>query len=139
MRNSVLKSRCLQSAAILIATVSAASAQNVTAANVNVLNLLSPFLSLNASAIGRTTLTDNIETAIATNNAASLTLQELSYSDKIFWAPPPTPSPAFRASTASPPISRAACRTSRPPRAASRACSQSAASAQPSARSTATA
>ena len=61
MRNSVLKSRCLQSAAILIATVSAASAQNVTAANVNVLNLLSPFLSLNASAIGQTTLTDNIE------------------------------------------------------------------------------
>jgi hypothetical protein len=83
MRPSILKSRFLQSAAILVATASGASAAaNTTVSNVNVLNLLSPFLSLNATAIGQTTLADNLSQSIAINNGASLAVQELAYSDK---------------------------------------------------------
>lgn len=83
----ILKSRLLQSISALavasMASVDGAHAQaNTTPSNVNVLNLLSPFLGLNATPIGQTTLTDNLATAIGINNAASLTLQELSYSDK---------------------------------------------------------
>jgi subtilase-type serine protease len=52
-----------------------ASAQNVSPATVNVLNLLSPFLTLNSTAIGQTTLTDNLEQAVAINqNESSVAL-----------------------------------------------------------------
>ncbi len=82
------KSRLLQSISVLtvasFASIGGAHAQaaNVTPSNVNVLNLLSPFLGLNASPVGRTTLTDNLSRAISINNSATLPLQELSYSDK---------------------------------------------------------
>jgi subtilase-type serine protease len=82
------KSRLLQSISVLavasVASLGGAHAQaaNVTPSNVNVLNLLSPFLGLNATPVGRTTLTDNLSQAISINNSATLPLQELSYSDK---------------------------------------------------------
>ena len=82
------KSRLLQSISVLavasVASIGGAHAQaaNVTPSNVNVLNLLSPFLGLNATPVGRTTLTDNLSQAISINNSATLPLQELSYSDK---------------------------------------------------------
>jgi subtilase-type serine protease len=88
------KSRLLKSISVLalasMASASSAHAQtanvapaaNVTPSNVNVLNLLSPFLGLNATQIGRTTLTDNLAQAIAINNGATLPLEELAYSDK---------------------------------------------------------
>ncbi len=79
---SLLRSRYLQFAAIFVATTSAAAASNTTPANVNVLNLLSPFLGLNSTTIGQTTLADNLAQAVAVNTSASLSLQELAYSDK---------------------------------------------------------
>lgn len=64
--------------------VSPAGAQtaNTTVANVNVLNLLAPFLSLNATTVGQRTLTDNLQQAISVNNDASPTLRTLAISDK---------------------------------------------------------
>jgi subtilase-type serine protease len=91
MSNSIaviFKPRFLQSISVLavasVASVSGAHAQaaNTTPSNVNVLNLLSPFLGLNATPVGRTTLTDNLSQAISINNSATLQLQELAYSDK---------------------------------------------------------
>ena len=74
MRRSVLNSRFLQSSAILAAVASAAAAgpasaqqANLTAANVNVLDLLSPFLTLNSTPIGQQTLQVNLSQAVAIN------------------------------------------------------------------------
>ena len=55
---------------------------NVTPSNVNVLNLLSPFLGLNATPTGKTTLIDNLTQAISINNSATPAQQDLAYSDK---------------------------------------------------------
>ncbi len=65
-------------------SMNAAQAQvaNTTTSNDNILNLLSPFLNLNATAIGQGTLTTNLSQAIATNNNATAALQALSVSDK---------------------------------------------------------
>ena len=60
----------------------AVHAQQTTVSNDNILNLLSPFLSLNATTVGQTTLTANLSQAIATNNNATAALQALSVSDK---------------------------------------------------------
>jgi uncharacterized protein with beta-barrel porin domain/membrane-associated phospholipid phosphatase len=74
---SVLKARLLQSVALVIvitplASVSAgAQTANTTAANVNVLQLLSPFLALNSTSTGQQTLQTNLSQAIAVNNAAA--------------------------------------------------------------------
>ncbi len=82
------KSRLLKSISVLavasVASVSGAHAQaaNVTPSNVNVLNLLSPFLGLNATPTGRTTLTDNLSQAISINNNSTTSLREMAYSDK---------------------------------------------------------
>src|SRR6202167_5744391 len=82
------KSRLLQSISVLavasVASLGGAHAQaaNVTPSNVNVLNLLSPFLGLNATPVGRTTLTDNLSRAISINNSATPAQQDLAYSDK---------------------------------------------------------
>jgi subtilase-type serine protease len=54
----------------------------ISPASANVLNLLSPFLSLNATAVGRTTLSTNLSQAVATNNSAPLGLQQLAESDE---------------------------------------------------------
>ncbi len=61
-----------------------ASAQTATIAptGANVLNLLSPFLSLNATATGRATLQANLDRAVFTNNTATLRQQQLAISDK---------------------------------------------------------
>ncbi|GJE57438.1 MULTISPECIES: autotransporter family protein [Methylobacterium] len=73
-------------AAILAGTMGAGAARaqtaNTTASNVNVLNLLSPFLSLNADATGRATLQGNLAQVIAINAGASLAQQQLAISDK---------------------------------------------------------
>src|ERR1700761_5002383 len=82
------KARWLQSISVLavasVTSISGAHAQaaNTTPSNVNVLNLLSPFLGLNATPTGRTTLADNLSQAISINNSASPTLESLAYSDK---------------------------------------------------------
>ncbi len=49
----------------------AGSTTVVTAADANVLDLLSPFLNLNSTAVGQTTLTLNLNQAISTNNTAA--------------------------------------------------------------------
>ena len=58
------------------------TAQNVTTANADVLNLLSPFLSLNATATGQTTLSSNLAQAISVNNNATTAQQSLAISDE---------------------------------------------------------
>ena len=73
--------------ALAVATMTAgdgalAQAVNTTPANVNVLNLLSPFLSLDGSPTGRTTLQQNLDQAVATNNGASPQQQSMAISDK---------------------------------------------------------
>ncbi|MGY2052674.1 phosphatase PAP2 family protein, partial [Methylobacterium sp. JK268] len=73
-------------AAVAVATmgVGAVSAQtaNTTPANVNVLNLLSPFLSLNSNAVGQQTLQLNLSQAIADNLNATTAQRQLAISDK---------------------------------------------------------
>ena len=82
------KSRLLQSISVLtvasVASIGGAHADpaNVTPSNVNVLNLLSPFLGLNANPTGKTTLIDNLNQAISINNSATPAQQDLAYSDK---------------------------------------------------------
>lgn len=63
---------------------SAAQAQtvNTTPSNVNVLNLLGPFLGLNATQVGQQTLQLNLSQAIAQNQGASLADQRKAISDK---------------------------------------------------------
>lgn len=69
---------------LFAAQIAAGQAQtaNLTPANVNVLNLLSPFLSLNSTAIGQQTLQTNLATAMSLNNNSTLALQQLAISDK---------------------------------------------------------
>jgi len=66
-KNRAAKLRLLQSTALVAFVASAGAAQaqvpNTTGANVNVLNLLSPFLGLNGSAIGQSTLQGNLQQA----------------------------------------------------------------------------
>ncbi|MCJ2013203.1 autotransporter domain-containing protein [Methylobacterium sp. J-076] len=64
--------------------VPAAQAQtvNTTPSNVNVLNLLSPFLGLNGTEVGRQTLQLNLSQAIAQNQGASVADQQKAISDK---------------------------------------------------------
>ena len=67
-----------------LASASAALAQTavVTPSNANILNLLSPFLALNASDIGNQTLQGSLNGTVAINNGASATQQALAISDK---------------------------------------------------------
>ena len=82
------KSRLLQSISVLavasVASIGGAYADpaNTSPSSVNVLNLLSPFLGLNATPTGKTTLTDNLNQAISINNSATPAQQDLAYSDK---------------------------------------------------------
>jgi len=68
---------------IVLASAVSARAQtpNTVGSNVNVLNLLSPFLMLNSTAIGQSTLQVNLSQAIAINNGANATRQGLAISD----------------------------------------------------------
>jgi outer membrane autotransporter protein len=74
-------------AAALPAQAMAQSA-TVTASDVNALNLLSPFLSLNASATGQSTLTYNLNDALTVNQfaAGSSTIAAVSISDKTIFS-----------------------------------------------------
>ena len=62
---------------IALATFSLASGgavaqtANLTPAHVNILNLLSPYLSLNSTAIGRATLQSNLDSTVAVNNSSA--------------------------------------------------------------------
>ncbi|HEY0330705.1 MAG TPA: autotransporter domain-containing protein [Rhodopseudomonas sp.] len=62
----------------------AAQAQtaNVSGANVNVLNLLAPFLGLNFTAAGQATLQANLQQTIKVNTSTTLAQQQLAISDK---------------------------------------------------------
>jgi hypothetical protein len=68
--------------AVLFSAHAQAQVANETGQNVNLLNLLSPFLSLNATPIGQATLQANLNQAVATNNAATPSQQSLAISDK---------------------------------------------------------
>ena len=82
------KSRLLQSISVLavasVASISGAHAQaaNVTPSNVNVLNLLSPFLGLNATAVGQNHASRQPLPVDQHQQQRLTTLQELAYSDK---------------------------------------------------------
>jgi subtilase-type serine protease len=84
----VLRSRLLQSVAVVIAATAAsvvdahAQSANLTPANVNVLNLLSPFLNLNLTAAGQETLQVNLSQSLNINNNVTLTDEQRSISDK---------------------------------------------------------
>ncbi len=78
----------LQSAAIIVVTTAAvgsarAQAANTTGANVNALNLLAPFLTLNATPVGQATLQQSLQTVIAINNGATPTQQQIAVSDAL--------------------------------------------------------
>ena len=55
---------------------------NTTASDVNVLNLLAPYLALNATAAGQATLSLNLAQTIALNTGADLARQQVAISDK---------------------------------------------------------
>ncbi len=59
-----------------------AQTANTTASDVNVLNLLAPYLTLNTTATGQQTLQLNLAQSIAINTAAGLAQQQLAISDK---------------------------------------------------------
>ncbi len=72
-----------------VSTTGIAQAQVVTGAPItispssaNVLNLLAPYLNLNATSVGQTTLSTNLSQAISINNSASPALQSLGISDE---------------------------------------------------------
>jgi len=71
LRANQVSSLALIVAAGLASSPALAASTPVTAADANVLNLLSPFLSLNATAIGQATLTANLNGVITTNKAAA--------------------------------------------------------------------
>ncbi|MBL8586690.1 MAG: hypothetical protein JNM23_08120, partial [Bradyrhizobiaceae bacterium] len=78
----------LQSAAIIVVTTAAvgsakAQAANTTGANVNALNLLAPFFTLNATPVGQATLQQSLQTVIAINNHATLMQQQTAVSDAL--------------------------------------------------------
>lgn len=85
MRNKIFTST-VSTIAIMVATSFSQSAQaqtvNTTPANVNVLNLLSPYLSLNSTAVGQATLQGNLQQSLSINNSATLAQQQLAISDK---------------------------------------------------------
>ncbi len=70
--------------AMALPTPVKAQTANTTAADVNVLNLLSPFLGLNGTTTGQQTLTSNLNDALAVNKFASTssTIEATSISDK---------------------------------------------------------
>ncbi len=78
-----VSSGALLAASLLPIASAQAQTANTTPANVNVLNLLSPFLSLNSTSVGQSTLQSNLQQSISTNNAATPPQQALSISDKI--------------------------------------------------------
>lgn len=72
--------------AIIVASVSSGTAlaqtANISGSSATILNLLSPFLSLNATAVGQQTLTSNLNQVVVLNNGANTARQSLAISDK---------------------------------------------------------
>ena len=62
---------CSAALAAILAAPAFAAPANVTGSDVNQLNLLSPFLNLNATAVGQQTLAANLASAIAVNQFAA--------------------------------------------------------------------
>jgi hypothetical protein len=91
-KRHALRTTALASAWAALAVPAFAAAANVTAADVNVLNLLSPFLSLNGTTTGQNTLTVNLSQAIATNALAfsSPVIEAASISDETIFSPAST-------------------------------------------------
>ena len=63
-------------------TVAVGPSITISPSSANVLNLLSPFLGLTGTTVGQTTLSTNLSQAVATNNNAPLSLQQLAESDE---------------------------------------------------------
>lgn len=77
-------------AAAFLAGTTGARAQvvpNETPSAVNVLNLLGPFLSLNGTAVGQTTLQQNLAVSIGINNNSGAAQRAQSISDKTIASP----------------------------------------------------
>jgi len=85
-RTDQFKFRLLQSTALVAVLAFAGSAQaqtaNVTIQNVNLYNLLAPFLALNSTAVGQATLQANLAQSISLNNNATAAQKALAISDK---------------------------------------------------------
>jgi uncharacterized protein with beta-barrel porin domain len=82
-----IRSRALRTTALAMGAVTIAlpaGAANLTVADLNVLDLLSPFLNLNSTSIGQSTLSLNLSQALATNLYASENpvIEGVSISDK---------------------------------------------------------
>ena len=75
---------------ILIVCPAAAQQANTTPANVNVLNLLSPYLGLNATPVGQATLQANLAQGVALNQSSSTARRQLAISDKTLPGSPTT-------------------------------------------------
>jgi len=93
MRTQSNRARALRTTALVlvlgvVAAPAFAATQNTTQSDVNVLNLLSPFLSLNGTATGQATLASNLNQALATNTlaASSPTIEAVSISDKTIFS-----------------------------------------------------
>ena len=89
------RTSALAAAAVWIANPAQAQTTpvpNTTAPNANVLNLLSPFLSLNATPVGQDTLTLNLNGTVAVNNNAAtvMAIEQTSISDKALLGGPAT-------------------------------------------------
>ncbi len=77
----LLFSATLAVAAALYASSVQAQTPNTSIATVNTLNLLAPFLDLNATPMGQATLAASLNQAIQINNGATLAQQQLAISD----------------------------------------------------------
>ena len=69
-------------AGALVSPAARAQAVNTTPSNVNILNLLSPYLNLNATSVGQATLAGNLQQGIAQNQNASPAIMAQAISDK---------------------------------------------------------
>jgi outer membrane autotransporter protein len=93
MTTRLNRARVLRTAALALVLAAPAfpllaATPNTTTSDDNVLNLLSPFLSLNGTATGQATLTSNLNQALATNTqaASSPTIEAVSISDKTIFS-----------------------------------------------------
>lgn len=79
---STVSTVAIVAAGVLPVSALHAQTANVTPSTVNILNLLSPFLALNSTTVGQTTLQQNLSTALSINNNATASQQQLAISDK---------------------------------------------------------
>ena len=87
LKDRYIATTCLVAAATIVAASVPAPARaqsTVSVSSVNVLNLLAPYLALNATSVGQATLTQNLNSTVAVNNNAATvpTIAATSISDK---------------------------------------------------------